>query len=68
MNKHNGMSFGDHYIYTPSTTDVTIRWRAQHGWVPPTEDPTYQQKWAEFRMKCAQGIETLVNDQAVHIL
>ncbi len=68
MNKHNGMTASDHYVYTPSTTDVTIRWRAKHGWIPPTEDPVYQQKWAEFRIRCAQGIETLVNDQAVMIL
>lgn len=61
MKKHNSMTAGDHYIYTPSTTDVTIRWRAKYGWIPPTENPEYQQKWADFRMKCAQGIETLVN-------
>ena len=61
MKKRNNMSMGDHYIYTPSTTDVTIRWRANHGWTPPSEDPLYVQKWADFRMRCAQGIEQIVN-------
>jgi hypothetical protein len=51
----------DHYIYTPSTTDVTIRWRAKYGWVPPSEDPKFMKKWADFRMHCAQGIEQIVN-------
>ena len=40
--KNSNMKPGDHYVYTPSTTDVTIRWRANYGWVPPTEDPVYQ--------------------------
>jgi hypothetical protein len=55
------MSMGDHYIYTPSTTDVTIRWRANYNWTPPSEDPKFMKKWAEFRMRCAQGIEQIVN-------
>ena len=63
--KHNDMMVSDHYVYTPSTTDVTIRWRAKHGWIPPTEDPEYQKKWADFRMKCAQGIETIVNPEII---
>lgn len=52
------MKEADHYIYTPSTTDVTIRWKAIYGWVPPTEDPKYRKKWAEYRRLLAAGIET----------
>jgi hypothetical protein len=55
------MSMGDHYIYTPSTTDVTIRWRANYDWTPPSEDPQFMKKWADFRMRCAQGIEQIVD-------
>lgn len=33
-----------HHIWTPSGTDITIRWR-QAGWVPPSEQPEYQAKW-----------------------
>jgi hypothetical protein len=61
MRKHNNMSMGDHYIYTPSTTDVTIRWRANYDWTPPSEDPQFMKKWADFRMRCAQGIEQIVD-------
>jgi hypothetical protein len=58
MKTKNGMSMSDNYIYTPSTTDITIRWR-KRGWIPPTEDLQYQKKWADFRISCAQGIESL---------
>lgn len=58
MNTKNGMTLNDNYVYTPSTTDITIRWR-KAGWIPPTEDPSYQKKWADFRIMTAQGIESL---------
>jgi len=61
MKKRNHISVSDHYIYTPSTTDVTIRWRAKYGWVPPSEDPRFMKKWADFRMRCVQGIEQIIN-------
>jgi len=37
------------YIYTPSSTDITIRWRKLYGYVPASEQLKYQKKWAEFR-------------------
>jgi hypothetical protein len=55
------MSASDHYIYTPSTTDVTIRWRAIYNWTPPSEDPKFMKKWADFRLRCVQGIEQIIN-------
>lgn len=45
------------FVYTPATTDVTIRWRKIYNWVPPSEDPIYQQKWANFRAMMAKGVE-----------
>lgn len=53
------MKVSDMYVYTPATTDITIRWKA-NGWVPPTEDPSFQKKWAEFRSKTAAGIEAIM--------
>ena len=55
---NNGLSLGDQYIYTPSTTDITVRWKKM-GWIPPTEDPVYQKKWAEFRQLLVAGIESI---------
>lgn len=36
------------HIWTPSGTDITIRWR-QMGWVPPSEDPEYLKKWKYYQ-------------------
>lgn len=36
------------YVWTPSGTDITERWR-KIGWTPPSEQPSYQQKWTSYR-------------------
>jgi hypothetical protein len=46
-------------IYTPSSTSVEQRWRKIYGYTPASEQPFYQQKWAEFRALCAKGVESL---------
>jgi hypothetical protein len=48
------------YVYTPASTDITIRWRTLYGWVPPSEQAVYQKKWTNFRALAAQGAEALV--------
>jgi hypothetical protein len=37
------------YIYTPSSTDITIRWRKLYNYVPASEQPRYIKKWADFK-------------------
>lgn len=37
------------YVYTPASTDITIRWRKLYGYVPASEQAKYQKKWADFR-------------------
>ena len=60
MNQNNnGMHLSDSYIYTPATTDLTIRWRKLYNWIPPTENPDFQRKWAAFRHMTVQGIESI---------
>lgn len=61
------MTLADSYVYTPATTDVTIRWRLR-GWIPPTQDPTFQKKWADFRKISAAGIESLCEESPISIL
>lgn len=51
------------YVYTPASTDITIRWRTIYGWVPPSEQAAYQKKWANFRALAAQGVESLTSPQ-----
>ena len=38
----------NHPIWTPTGTDITIRWRNM-GWVPPSEDPVYLAKWKYYQ-------------------
>lgn len=38
----------NNYVWTPSGTDITIRWR-QMGWVPPSEQPEFQAKWKYYQ-------------------
>lgn len=39
------------YIYTPASTDITIRWRKLYGYVPASEQESYKTKWADFKAK-----------------
>lgn len=50
----------DDFIYTPATTDITIRWRKIYKWTPPSEDPVFQKKWADFRAMAAKGAESIM--------
>jgi hypothetical protein len=43
-------------IWTPAGTDVTIRWKKM-GWVAPSDDPKYKQKWADFKAIMAKTID-----------
>ena len=47
------------YIYTPSSTDITIRWRKVYGYVPASEQAKYQKKWADFRALTARTLENV---------
>ena len=57
------MSIPYEYVYTPSTTDVTIRWRIKYKWVPPTEQEHYKKKWADLRTQADRGIESLAPEE-----
>jgi hypothetical protein len=37
------------YIYTPASTDITVRWRKIYGYVPASEQQFYKKKWADFK-------------------
>ena len=51
------------YIWTPSGTDITERWRKM-GWVPPSENHAYQQKWSSYR---ELPLRTLTDEQRLAI-
>lgn len=37
------------YVWTSSGTDITIRWRNQYGWTPPSELQEYRDKWKYYQ-------------------
>jgi hypothetical protein len=43
-----GEQMNNDYIYTPTGTDITVRWRLQ-GWIPPSEQPEYLAKWKYYQ-------------------
>jgi hypothetical protein len=43
-----GEQMNNDYIYTPTGTDITVRWRLQ-GWIPPSEQPEYLEKWKYYQ-------------------
>jgi hypothetical protein len=53
------------FVYTPASTSIIERWRRVYNWVPPSEDPAYIKKWADFRAMSARGVESL--DQPVEV-
>jgi hypothetical protein len=53
------------YVYTPSPTSITERWRRVYNWIPPSEDPTYIKKWADFKAVSTRGIAAL--DQPIEV-
>ena len=36
-------------IWTKAGTDITKRWRTQHGWTPPSELQEYKDKWKYYQ-------------------
>lgn len=42
------MNQDNEHVWTPTGTDITVRWR-QMGWVPPSELPEFQAKWKYYQ-------------------
>ena len=57
----------DDYIYTPSTTDITIRWRKLYNYIPASEQPFYQNKWKEFRDLVGRTLEDVNPDKPMEV-
>lgn len=47
------------YVWTPAGTDITIRWRTQCGWVPPSELREYQLKWKYYQELPLRNLDEL---------
>jgi hypothetical protein len=44
------------YIWTAAGTNIEVRFR-KLGWVPPSEDPKYIKKWADWRALLARTVD-----------
>lgn len=56
----------DEYIYTPSTTNIELRWRKMYNYIPASEQAKYQKKWKEFRALCEKTLDDVVPIQATN--
>jgi hypothetical protein len=45
------------FIYTPSSTDITLRWRKLYDYVPASEQDIYKKKWADFKAAFARTLD-----------
>jgi hypothetical protein len=45
------------FIYTPSSTDISIRWRKLYNYVPASEQEFYKKKWADFKATFARTLD-----------
>lgn len=44
------------YIWTAAGTNIEVRFR-KLGWVPPSEDPKYIKKWADWKAHLARTVD-----------
>lgn len=51
------------FIYTPSTTDITIRWRKLYNYIPASEQAQYQKKWKDFRALAEKTFDDVIPKQ-----
>lgn len=54
--KHTDNSPSD-FVWTKPGTCITLRWR-QMGWIPPSEQQEYKDKWAKYQALAIQEITT----------
>ena len=50
------MSVPDDFIWTPPGSDISQRWK-RTGWVPPSQQPEYRQKWQYYRSLPGRRLE-----------
>lgn len=43
------------FVWTKTGTCITLRWR-QMGWIPPSEQQVYKDKWAKYQALPLQDI------------
>jgi hypothetical protein len=62
------MNLKNEYIYTPSSTDITVRWRKLYGYVPASEQARYIKKWADFRAVTSKTLDDVETPSVMGIM
>ena len=62
------MNQKNEYIYTPSSTDITVRWRKLYGYVPASEQARYIKKWADFRAVTSKTLDDVETPSVMGIM
>lgn len=55
------------YVYTPSTTNIEIRWRKLYNYIPASEQPYYQAKWKQFRELMSRTLDDVNPEKPLEI-
>ena len=56
------------YIWTSAGTDITIRWKTRHNWVPPSEQQEYRDKWKYYQNLPLRSLDDAAKEQYEHVL
>lgn len=55
------MKIESEYLYTRAGTCITERWK-KLGWIPPSQNPVIQAKWAYYQSLPTRSLEELSAD------
>ncbi len=58
----------EHFVWTQSTTDITLRWRRMYGYIPASETPDIQTKWREWKEMLARELPDVSAEEMQKIL
>gem|GEM_PF-3555632 len=45
------------FVPTPVGTDITVRWKFLFNYIPASEQPEIQKKWADFKESMNRTLE-----------
>ena len=51
------------FVYTPSTTNIEVRWRKLYNYIPASEQAQYQKKWKDFRALAEKTFDDVIPKQ-----
>ena len=59
-------SLQNDFVWTKPGTCISLRWR-KAGWVPPSEQPEYRDKWAKYQALPARSLDQTPTNSVEHV-